>query len=369
MRNQGDPGSASRRAWRALGVFWLILLAGGLATILVLHRLGPPAPPPMQYAAPAPAPAPAPAALPEPPAPIKPEPPPAPPPLPLPAAPVPPPLPPQETADAAASIPPPQDALLEASPFGPLPRVAADGRKPRQVYARPFAAGDPRPRIALVIGGLGLSPFRSEEALRRLPAEATLAISPRIARPEPWLAQARRRGMEVALALPLDSAGMEPAGDLLRASLSTAENRDRLLAALGRIAGYAGTVGGLGSLRGERFAADAAQLVAMQEALEARGLYYLDPRPGAPDPVAAWGASADLILDEPLTRGELDRRLALLEDLARRTGRAIGLASEPAPLLVDRIAAWAEGLEGRDLVLAPLSAVIYPPRSFPSLDR
>ena len=93
--------------------------------------------------------------------------------------------------DAAAGEPG-VPALLEPGPFGPLPRIAADGRRPFLAYARPFDADDPRPQIALLILGLGLQAEQTETALR-LPGEVA-CISP----PMPptcrswWLAPARR---------------------------------------------------------------------------------------------------------------------------------------------------------------------------------
>ncbi|MDQ1080102.1 divergent polysaccharide deacetylase family protein [Pseudoroseomonas cervicalis] len=348
-----------------------------------------PAPPLAERAAPSPA-LPAPPAAPKPPAgdsataPEPPEPPasaiiadalpPAAAPEPLlapPEAPAPPPLPPSATPPAASevTIPAPDPALLETSPYGPLPRITTDGREARRLYARPFPAEEARPRIALVVGGFGLSPTRSEEALRRLPAATTLAFTPQAMRPDLLLSQARARGMEVALGLPLESAGAEPNEQTLRPGLMHWENQDRLHRALGRMAGYAGVIGAIGAQRGDRFAADRAQLEAVQEEAQARGLYYLEPRPGAPAPAEAAGAVADLILDEPLTRGEVERRLARLEEIARERGFALGLAAEPAPLLVDRIAAWAAGLEARGLVLAPASALTRPPGPAPSASR
>ncbi|WBV44002.1 divergent polysaccharide deacetylase family protein [Pseudoroseomonas cervicalis] len=288
-----------------------------------------------------------------------------------PEAPAPPPLAPSATPPAASdvTIPAPDPALLETSPYGPLPRITTDGREARRLYARPFPAEEARPRIALVVGGFGLSPTRSEEALRRLPPATTLAFTPQAMRPDLLLTQARARGMEVALGLPLESSGAEPNEQTLRPGLMHWENQDRLHRALGRMAGYAGVIGAIGAQRGDRFAADRAQLEAVQEEAQARGLYYLEPRPGAPAPAEAAGAVADLILDEPLTRGEVERRLARLEEIARERGFALGLAAEPAPLLVDRIAAWAAGLEARGLVLAPASALTRPPGPAPSAAR
>ncbi|MFZ6763492.1 divergent polysaccharide deacetylase family protein [Pseudoroseomonas sp. WGS1072] len=393
------PAFRTGMGWRALGVFWALVATAAATTALTLHLLGPaePAPPrqdrrePVAPAQGAPAPAvpePAPAPVPSPPeaakAPSPPHPLPHPPPHPppfgetvselavappappgLPEAPSPPPLPPRDgRGGAAAPIPPPLEDLLETGPAGAIPRRAGDGREAREVYARPFLAGETRPRIALVIG-MGFVAERAEAALHRLPAEVTPAFSPRLPRARALQSLARQRGMEMLLALPLDSLGMPLAPDLLRASLSPAENRERLLRALGAIGGYAGAIGATGGWRGERFAAEAAPLEALQDSLAERGLYYVEARPGAPEPAAAWGASVDLVLDEPLTRGEVDRRLALLEALARRRGHALGLAAEPAPLLVDAIAGWAAGLAARDLVLAPVSALTYPPGSYP----
>src|SRR5262249_38604521 len=47
-------------------------------------------------------------------------------------------------------------ALIENTPAGPLPRVATDGTTPMRAYA-PVIAADGRPRIAIVIAGLGIS--------------------------------------------------------------------------------------------------------------------------------------------------------------------------------------------------------------------
>uniref|UniRef100_UPI00135ACCFC divergent polysaccharide deacetylase family protein n=1 Tax=Roseomonas sp. 18066 TaxID=2681412 RepID=UPI00135ACCFC len=275
-----------------------------------------------------------------------------------PDAPPPPPLAPHADNSPAIAIPAPDPALLEPSPFGGLPRVTTDGREPRQLYARPFDPAERRPRIALVIGGFGNSPTRSEEALRRLPPAVTAAFNPQALRPDLLLAQARASGREAMLGLPLDSTNGEVAEHSLRPGLKLWENLELLHRAMGRIAGYAGVVGALGNQRGERFAAEAGQLEAVQEEVQARGLFYLDARPGAAPPLEGAGATIDLVLDEPLTRGEVERRLAALEQIARRNGSAIGLAAEPSPLLVDRIAAWAAGLEGRGLVLAPASAAL-----------
>src|SRR5205085_1494179 len=78
----------------------------------------------------------------------------------------------------AGPIPAAEPALLEAGPYGRLPRIGPDGRTSIRAYGRPFDRQDPRPRVGLVIGGLGMNAAVTEEAIRRLPGPVTLAFSP-----------------------------------------------------------------------------------------------------------------------------------------------------------------------------------------------
>ncbi len=67
--------------------------------------------------------------------------------------------------------------LTAPGPGGLLPIIAADGRASWKAYARPFT-DDGRPKIALVIGGLGLNPEVARAAIAALPPEVTLSFSP-----------------------------------------------------------------------------------------------------------------------------------------------------------------------------------------------
>jgi polysaccharide deacetylase 2 family uncharacterized protein YibQ len=367
---------------RALIFFWAVVLAAVVGGLGALHWLGPP-PAPTETAAPAP-----PAAEPTRPETSAPAPPAAPPvaqpvaaaltPVPpaaeaapqagAPTAPEPPPLA-AEAARAPAADPviaPPDPTLLEASRHGPVPRQGADGRSSIRAYARAFDRGDPRPRVAIIINNIGLFAQHSEEAIRRLPGAVTLAFSPYAPRQDALLERARARGMEVLIALPLEPQGFgqqaDPGQQALLTGLTLTENLDRLDWALSRIQGQVGAIGGLGGMRGERFATNAELLGAVQAQLTRRGLLYVDPRPGAPQPARAFGRSVDVLLDEPsAVRSEVERRLAGLEALARSTGSALGLANDPVPSVVAAIAAWSQGLDQRGVVLAPVSVLIRRP--------
>jgi hypothetical protein len=261
-------------------------------------------------------------------------------------------------------IPPPDAELLEPGPHGPLPRIGPQGRSAIRTYGRPFDRQDPRPRVGLIIGGLGLNAALAEEAIRRLPPATGLAFSPYAPRVDLLLEQARAKGMEVLLALPLEPTGYplnNPGNRALLTSLTDTENQDRLDWALSRFGGYVGAVGAHGPMRGERFALLPDKLGALQRGLALRGLLYVDPRPGSPSPARAWGRTVDVVVDEPATRGEIERKLETLERVARERGTALGYAGEPSPVLVERIAAWGAAVEGRGLVMAPVTALIRAP--------
>ncbi|MEO3472478.1 divergent polysaccharide deacetylase family protein [Roseomonas sp. CAU 1739] len=388
--------------WPALGLFWLVTLGLGLGGALWLDHLGPPEPPAIEAApgaraasahdAPAtmthtaaarPQPGAETSARPgaaEPPRPVA-----APSPAPdvvasarpaaSPGAPVAPPMAPEPPPLAAAAAPravarpiaAPDAALLEQGRHGMLPRAGADGRSPIRAYGREFDRRDTRPRVGIVVADIGLKATDTEEAIRRLPPAVALALSPYAPRPGQAAERARERGMETLISLPLEPAGYplnNPGDQALLTGRSMPDNMDRLDWVLSRAQGYVGAIGALGGMRGERFAAMPDAMATVQDALRLRGLLYVDPRPGAPPPTHAWGRSVDILLDDPAgTRGEIDRRLAELEALARERGAALGLAGAATPALVERIAAWAPGLESRGLVLAPVSAMIRRPEA------
>jgi len=332
-------------AMRALGWFWVVLLialAGGAG---VLQWLGPPRPAP-------PAPVAAISAI------ITPPQPPAPPTAGL------------EPADIAAAPGPirgPDPALLEPSADfagGLLPHIGMDGRLPMQVYAAAAEPPDARPRIALLLSGIGTSETDSLDAIRTTPPAVSLAVSPYAFRPEKLLAAARAAGHETLVSLPLepDRYPIDDTGDhSLLTGNAPVTNALRLEWALTRFAGYVGATGALNGMRGERFGSAPELMAPVLHELAGRGLLYIDPRPGAAPPPIAVGRSVDVVLDDPPVRTEIEANLAKLEQAARDRGSALGLVGMPRPVTIDRIAAWASTLATRGFVLVPVSALAHPP--------
>ena len=80
-----------------------------------------------------------------------------------------PPSSPRPGRDTPGPIADPDPALLEPVSVDSaelLPRVAADGRMPMQVYAAGFDSSSRRPRVGLVLAGVGLNQAESEAARR-----------------------------------------------------------------------------------------------------------------------------------------------------------------------------------------------------------
>ena len=276
-------------------------------------------------------------------------------------------------------IPVPQDRrvaaaeprLLDSSRHGSIPKIGADGMRPAEAYARvsTLAAGDAdKPRVAIVIGGLGISATNTNDALAKLPGPVTLAFSPYGADIERVVARARGNGHEVLLQVPMepfDYPDNDPGPQTLLTTLLADQNLDRLYWLMSRFQGYVGVV----NFMGNRFTASERALTPVLYEITKRGLLYLDdgasPRSLASQIAGANSlpfAKAEVVIDAVATPVSIDRALTRLEAMARERGVAVGIASA-APAAIERIAQWAKAAEARGLVLVPITAVAIKPKA------
>lgn len=349
---------AAISGWRGLGRFWLLLASLLTAAGVVLEVLGPPAPHPPSASGSA-------ASRPKPPAQAVPQ------------------VPPAKLATDTVSsqrpgratpgpITDPDPGLqqpVNGSTDAMIPRAGEDGRLPMQVYAAGFDHSSRRPRVGLLIASIGLSQADSEAAIHDLPGAVTLAVSPYAHDVPKLLAAARLGEHEYLVSIPMEPQGFplnDPGPEALMTSLSREQNQPRLEWALSRFSGYVGATGALGSLRGERFASLSDEMQPVLAELAQRGLLYVDARLGAAPLQVVWSRSIDLVVDEPGDAASIDNKLAQLAKLAHDRGSALGLATSPAPVTVQRIAAWANGLTSGGLALAPVSALVQPPAKEPA---
>ncbi|MGC1412964.1 MAG: divergent polysaccharide deacetylase family protein [Acetobacteraceae bacterium] len=339
--------------WRGLGRFWLLIASVLAACGIALQLAGPLAPPgPREASIQAPAR--------------------SPPPSPVPSN-----LASQEAVkappaqrpgrDTPGPVADPDPALAEPAPGSTsdlLPRIAADGRMPMQVYAAGFDNTTRRPRVGLLLAGVGLNQNDSDTAIRSLPDGVTLAISPYAQNVGKLLSAARLAEHEYLLSIPMEPQGFplnDPGKQALMTNLSPEQNHTRLEWLLSRIGGYVGVTGAEGSLRGERFASLPDEINPILAELAQRGLLYVDPRPGAAPLPLVWSRTVDLVVDEPGGAADIDAKLAQLAQLAREKSSALGFAGAVRPVTTQRLAAWASSLPADGLVLAPVSALVRAP--------
>jgi polysaccharide deacetylase 2 family uncharacterized protein YibQ len=255
--------------------------------------------------------------------------------------------------------------FVEVTSHGPIPKIAADGTRPAEAFARPVKplAGKPdAPRIALIVAGLGISATITGDAITKLPAAVTLAFMPYGADIDRVAARGRGAGHEILLQVPMEPFGYpdnDPGPQTLLTSLAPEQNLDRLYWLMSRFQGYVG----LSEAQGARFAASEQALGPVLREVARRGLIFVDdgssPRSVAGRLAGASGvpfAKADVVLDAVPTPAEIERALARLEMAAREHGVAVGIASA-VPAAIDRIARFAKAAESRGLLLVPISAV------------
>lgn len=270
----------------------------------------------------------------------------------------------QKSAFAAGGIalnPAPYAAIAEASENGLLPITGPAGETSRDYYKRPFPAGDARPRIAVVIGGLGLSQKATNAAIEMLPPEVTLAFAPYGKDLQGWIDKARAAGHEVLLELPMepfDYPANDPGPFTLLTKNTQQQNDERLKWLLAQFNGYIGVTNYLGA----KFTATPEALMPVLRSLDERGLMVLDDGTSNRSLVAGMSkklrvphARAARTIDLRASRNAIDDNLLDLEGIAMRKGAAIGMGFA-YPVTIDRIVNWAETLEDKGLVLAPVSA-------------
>jgi polysaccharide deacetylase 2 family uncharacterized protein YibQ len=261
--------------------------------------------------------------------------------------------------------------LLEASRHGPIPRIAPDGTRPSDLYARKAAAEKANPdgpQIAIVIGGLGISATSTADALSKLPGPVTFAFTPYGSGLDTLVARARDRGHEILLQVPMephDYPDNDPGPQTLLVTLSAKQNIDRLHWLFSRLQGYVGIT----NFMGARFTSADAAIAPVLREVARRGLIYVDdgssPRSQAQQIAGANKvpfARADIVIDAVPGPAEIDNALKRLESAARDRGVAVGYSSA-LPAAIDRIAKWAKAAQGRGIVLVPITTAAVKAKS------
>ncbi len=271
------------------------------------------------------------------------------------------------TAVSAASLTPVirpvadvDDALLRTTPLGKVPRISPDGRKPVSYYRSSFEGAESKPRIAVVVGGLGLNAAVTERAIDDLPPQVSLSFAPYAKNLDFWTRKAREAGHEVLIELPMEGYGASTqalgAAGLL-SSRTPEENLQRLDWLMARFGAYFAATNYMGA----KFSADEASIAPILARLNQSGVGYIDDT-GAAARVAGSLPMATVSRMIPAAPDEQDlravrRELDALEKIAEREGFALGKTYAYAAT-IDEIVRWSQTLEKKGFVAAPASALL-----------
>jgi polysaccharide deacetylase 2 family uncharacterized protein YibQ len=265
--------------------------------------------------------------------------------------------------DDGVKIKPLSPALAEAGTHGQIPKIAADGSKPWQYYARPFPADNTQPRLAIIMRDMGLSEGNTAEAIRDLPGEITFAFSPYADNLAKSMQSARDRGHETVLQFPLEvqpGSGEDVGPRAYSTQQTPAVNEDNNFYMLSNLLGSVGVI----TDGGQRLVNNEVALRPLMQNFADRGLIFVDNTlqnetlsPLIAEQMKAPWARTMLKLDDTLSHDALDVTMGKAVELAKQNGRALVVAGS-SPLVRSAIATWAHRLQRDGVTLAPLTAVV-----------
>ena len=260
--------------------------------------------------------------------------------------------------------PAPAKGFVENGTDGPLPKLASDGRRPFDVYARPIHKSvlqSSQPKIAILLGGMGINAALTDRAIKDLPEEITLAFAPYGSDLQKTVNKARLSGHEVMLQLPMEPFGfpdVNPGPNTLLVNASADVTGASLSWLLSRFSGYTGVVNYLGA----RFTAERGAMIPVMQNLKDRGLAYLDDGSSSrslaeelSQAIDLPARQADVILDKDGGFEAVSAKLRQLEELSR-SGRIVIGVGTGLPGTIEAVSAWAKKRQSQGILIVPVSA-------------
>lgn len=253
--------------------------------------------------------------------------------------------------------------IVEETEHGPLPIIAADGRQPWVEYSRGFKRADRKPRISIIVSNLGLSSTYTKAALELLPEDITLSFSHVSPKLRNWVRDARQKGHEVLLDVPMEPFNF-PKNDPGRATLLTSsnevENLNRLEHIMKQAGGYVGLLGTLGT----KFTLHSETFLPVLKSIKQRGLIYVDSGstsrslgPELASSIQLPRALNNTFIDKWPSAVEIKKKLKELERIAFENKFAVGIA-QPFPISIELLSAWIPTLKSKEISLAPITAIV-----------
>ena len=258
----------------------------------------------------------------------------------------------------------PIEAVSEKTEQGFLPRIASNGKKPSEVYAKPVSLNtihSDTPKIVLILGGMGLNEKLTRKAIDDLPASVTFAFAPYGNNLQAQVDKARDSGHEVFLQLPLEPVGFpgtNPGPKTLLADADGATNLDALYWHMSRFAGYAGVVNYMGG----KFLSAPSAVKSLLLELKHRGLAFIEdgslPMSATDQVATSMGLPvrhATVQIDQNPDAASITAALEDLEKQASGGGIAIGTGSG-LEITIQAVKDWARDAESRGIEIIPATA-------------
>lgn len=258
----------------------------------------------------------------------------------------------------------PQMKVTEIGSHGQLPRISKSGEKPSRVYERSTSLNvihSDAPKIAILLGGMGLNEKLTAQAVKDLPADITFAFAPYGNNLQEQVNRARNEGHEVFLQVPLEPIGFpanNPGPRTLTGDAAEAENLDALRWHMSRFTGYAGVVNYMGS----RYLSMPKAIRPMLSELNKRGVLFLEDGSMALSATETTAKAlqmpvkrAQVVIDADLNPQAIIAQLTLLEEQATGTGFAIGTGTG-LEVTITTVKEWARAAAERGIILVPITA-------------
>ena len=257
----------------------------------------------------------------------------------------------------------PDKSLGESMGGGVIPKISTDGRRPWKFYGKSFSKQTTLPRVGIIIRGLGFSRAATTAAINQTPSEVTLAFNPYAKGVGNWVGLARAVGHETLITLPMEPIDFpisDPGPFALQVDLNQTENIDRLRYILSVSMGNVGLL----QMMGTRFVNSRKALEPILKEINSRGLLMIDNGLARKSQISSIAstiglprARSDVFLDQDASRASIMRKLSALEATAKKNKSAIGIA-QPLPNSISLIMNWTKTLTQKNLVLAPISAIV-----------
>lgn len=257
----------------------------------------------------------------------------------------------------------PAAQMTEESPDGALPIIRAkDHLTPFDAYKRPFEVTDrAKPYVSLAIADMGLSDMATESAIRTMPPQVSLVMSPYAANPDFWVNEARVRGHEIWMELPLEDKNypnVDTGPETMLIDAPERENVAKLQWVMARFPGYIGFVTG----RHPAFLNSLHDMRPIVGDIFNRGLGFVDAGDQPSLTVASMAAgnkapfsNIHIYIPHDTPLDKVNVLLKQAEKVAKEKGWA-NIMIYPSPASYQAVLDWLKTLENKGIILAPLSA-------------